>query len=159
LDLFSVVLHEAGHVFGLDESSDPTSPMFGEYEDNTVLTAEDIGRLQDLYGVRTPDSFEGSTGNDDIPHAAKLENASGSGSGVREADGDLMSLTDTDYYRLDFPGNTDQLTVRLEMQGLSLLQGRLSVVDSLGNVVATAVADKPGQDLQLVVHGGAGHGH
>ena len=39
LDLYSVMLHEAGHVFGLGDSTDSDSPMYDQYQDNQQLTS------------------------------------------------------------------------------------------------------------------------
>src|SRR6185312_8892411 len=51
LDLYSVMLHEAGHVFGLDDSADPSSPLYDQYQGNRQLTSADIAALQALYGA------------------------------------------------------------------------------------------------------------
>lgn len=48
LDLFNVVLHESGHVFGLGESPDPKSPMFTSYAANGALTSGDVKNIQAL---------------------------------------------------------------------------------------------------------------
>ena len=51
-DLFSVALHEAGHVFGFaDQTTDPTSANYAVYSGpRTGLSSGDIGALQSLYG-------------------------------------------------------------------------------------------------------------
>jgi hypothetical protein len=52
-DLYSVMLHEAGHAFGLDHSTDPNSPMFPRFNNTkTALTAGDIRAIRTLYGPR-----------------------------------------------------------------------------------------------------------
>ena len=54
IDLFSVVLHEAGHALGLGHSSRPGSVMYPYYQLLTGLTADDIAGIQDLYGSPNP---------------------------------------------------------------------------------------------------------
>src|SRR5436190_8434657 len=60
-DLFTVVLHEAGHSFGLaDQLTDPSSVMYAQYSGvRTGLSVADIAQIQLLYGgPRTPDIWE-----------------------------------------------------------------------------------------------------
>jgi hypothetical protein len=51
-DLFSVLLHEAGHVLGLGGSSDPNSPMFEQYHKVAGLTPGDVANIRALYGPK-----------------------------------------------------------------------------------------------------------
>jgi hypothetical protein len=53
-DLFSVLLHEAGHVLGIGPSSDPNSPMFEQYHGATGLTPGDVAAVRALYGPKPP---------------------------------------------------------------------------------------------------------
>ena len=73
LDLVSVLLHEAGHVFGIGDGTDPNSPMYSQYTGNTKLTSADVAALQALYGTRAPDPHEGSGGNDTIATATTIQ--------------------------------------------------------------------------------------
>jgi hypothetical protein len=50
-DLFSVVLHEAGHALGLAHSDQPGAVMYPYYRMSTGLTSDDIAGIQDLYGA------------------------------------------------------------------------------------------------------------
>jgi len=74
-DLFTVVLHEAGHSFGLpDQTTDPTSVMYAQYAGiRTGLSLSDISQIQSLYGgPRTSDIWEGATGNSTLATAAAI---------------------------------------------------------------------------------------
>src|SRR5438874_1748662 len=56
-DLYSVMLHEAGHVFGLDDNSTNTgSAMDPTYGYHSQLAGPDVANLQALYGVRQADA-------------------------------------------------------------------------------------------------------
>jgi hypothetical protein len=54
-DLFSVVLHEAGHALGLGHSDKPGAVMYPYYRRATGLTAEDIAAVRELYAARIAD--------------------------------------------------------------------------------------------------------
>jgi hypothetical protein len=56
-DLFTVMMHEAGHSFGLGDSQDPTSAMYETYSGlRTGPSAADVHNLQLLYGPRPANS-------------------------------------------------------------------------------------------------------
>src|SRR5262249_16635414 len=57
-NLFPILLHEVGHVLGLEHSADPNSPMYSHFNRNTRLTRGDIEALQALYGERAADDHE-----------------------------------------------------------------------------------------------------
>src|SRR5207249_653277 len=72
-DLFTVTLHEAGNVFGLQEVTDPRSVMYVGYQGKVLnLSTSDIEQLQAMYGVRQPDQYEGATGNDTFTTATSI---------------------------------------------------------------------------------------
>lgn len=142
LDLFAVMLHEAGHVFGIGDSSDPKSPMNSTYNDITKLTSADVAALQALYGARSPDLNEGSSGNNSISRATQIAfPGSYKGQTPLVEYGDITTNSDADFYALRPPSNyTGPITVQLQSAGISLLTTRLTIVDSKGNVLGKAQA-------------------
>ena len=161
-DLFSVVLHEAGHVFGLDDNpSDPTSVMYPVNKTtHTGLSVTDAASLQTMYGVRQSDPYEGLTGNDSIGNATSLSlldpytlSVGGTSNGPVIANGDISSLHDRDTYVFNAPPWFSRpFDVIVKAQGISLLTAKLTVLDALAQPVAsTATFDPIHNDLDVTV--------
>jgi hypothetical protein len=143
-DLFSVALHEAGHVLGIGHSSDPNSPMFERFHAGANLTRADAASLQALYGIRQADVWEGPAGNGSLATAAPLEfNSSADGAASIDVAADIRSLSDVDSYRLAAPQGSQSLEVSVDVAGYSLLTPRVIVLDATGKVVSAAVATDP----------------
>jgi Matrixin len=142
LNLEAVLLHEAGHVFGLGDNTDRSSPLFGQYQDNQQLTSNDISALQALYGVRSLDPHEGSGGNDTISTATQIQFPGGyTGKTPLVVFGDIGSNKDVDVYAIRPPNNYNgPVTFQLQSAGISLLTTKLTVMDAQGNVVGSAQA-------------------
>jgi hypothetical protein len=140
LNVTSVLMHEAGHVFGIGESTDPNSPMYAQYTGAVSLTAQDIASLQALYGVRAPDRYEGSSGNNTIDKATQIQTPGGyTGATPLVAYGDVTTNSDVDFYAIKPPSNySGPITFRLQSAGISLLTPHLTVLDAKGNVVGDA---------------------
>ncbi len=146
VDLYTTILQEAGHTLGLSNSDDPTSVMFETYEGARVgLGAEDIARIQALYGARQPDLYEGAGGNDTFASATPL-------TGVTNSDGivswrvpraDLTTTGDVDVYQVQSPVMVGGMIVRLERTGTSLVTPRVSVYDHARHLVATTQSTDP----------------
>lgn len=142
LNLYAVALHEAGHVFGLPDSTDPNSPMYPKYTNALSLTPSDIADIQALYGVRTADRYEGSSGDGSINNSAQMPVPGGfDGSTPLLAYGDVTNTSDVDYFLAKpLSSYSGPMTVRLQSTGISLLAPRLSVYDAKGQLVGSAQA-------------------
>ncbi|MFV2068094.1 MAG: matrixin family metalloprotease, partial [Pirellulales bacterium] len=161
-DLFSVVLHEAGHVFGLDHSVDPLSPMYVDGISGAIeLTAGDITALQSLFGVRAPDINEaddGGVGRSDnnslqnatelvVPQVAQLPD----GSAPSIVYGDIQDTQDADFFVIETPsGYTGPITFQLRSRGISLLAPRLTVFNADEIVVDSVDGNATGGDVVTV---------
>jgi hypothetical protein len=163
-DLFNAALHEAGHILGLpDNDTDPTSAMYDENAPlHTGPNAADINALQALYGVR---QAGGADGNDTLTTATPIAFLTPGtpwgwfSNGLPSppvlptvVNGDISSLTDKDVYSVNAPTAGGSFVVDVRTSGISLLKAKVSVVDSLGQCVASAAADDLLQgDLVLTV--------
>lgn len=155
-DLFTVALHEAGHVFGLAHSDDPTSVMSASYYGaRTGLSASDLWTIRSYYGgPRQADGFDRLATNNSRAAATGVT-VSGNFSLI----GDLTTTTDADWYSFRVPAGVRSFDARLLTTGLSLLTAQLAVVDASGREVGTAVATDPTSgDLRLTVNADAAGG-
>jgi hypothetical protein len=155
-DLYTVVLHEAGLVFGVPENQDPSSIMDTYYQGpRTGLGTSDVSAIEALYGLRRPDVYEGATGNDTVATATRLSllaNANGVMSIGLHAE--LSTTTDQDWYSFQAPSLTGGIVVTLQRAGISLLTPRVTVYNSAGQVVGSAVSTDPlGGDLTIQING------
>jgi hypothetical protein len=150
-DLFAVALHEASHSFGFgDDPRDPSSVMWPGYTLWTGLTPYDVSAIQSLYGVRSADPFESSTGNETTDNAFDLTQ----NGNLTAFSADITKIDDVDVYRFTTPASSSitGLTINLQAQGISLLTSRVTVLDGQGNVVASAVTTDPlGNNLSIDV--------
>lgn len=141
-DLYTVMLHEFGHVFGMGHSPDTSSVMYADYVGpRTGLGSADITDLQAIYGPRTPDGYEGAAGNGTLATASPLTLlASSDGSAALTASADVSTLQDKDVYSFTTLLTTGSLLVNVQTSGFSLLTPRVTVYNSSGLVVGSAVA-------------------
>lgn len=157
-ELYSVALHEAGHVLGLDHSSDPASPMSVHgISDNLVPTAADIAHLKSLYGVpiesesgsgtedtgehENEDESEDAPRNDQLFWAQSVNVPPLANQWVRyEVHGRIASPDDVDYYVLQPP--------TFEVEDLENLVISVRSTDEAGLIPAIAVYDEEGKPLE-----------
>jgi hypothetical protein len=152
-DLFTVLLHEAGHALSLPESSDPGSAMFESFtERRTGLSASDIASVQALYGPRLPDRLESPLGNSKWATATPLSLLDDAGDPAPALiAADLTTSQDTDVFQVTAPVGVTSLDVRLHAAGISFLVSQLQIYDSAGDHLAAAAADPRHNDLTLHV--------
>lgn len=145
-DLFDAALHEAGHVFGLDDNpNDPTSALYTQDLGNkTGPSASDIAALQALYGTRQADPG----GVSSFGKATTVPYVTTAGPGKLAAPGaiagGLSGATDREFYALTVPASAGgSFVVTLRASGLSLVTPKVTVFDALGQVVGSSVAADP----------------
>jgi hypothetical protein len=150
-DVFSVALHEVGHVLGIDDNSvNPSAAMYQSYHYLTGLDSTDIASVQSIYGgARAPDQYDAASPNNSLASAAPI--------GLAVSNlvvGDITTSGDVDYYSFTSPtllGLTG-FTVNLQTSGISLLASRLNVYNSSGRLVGSAVSTDPfNGDLTVTV--------
>ncbi len=160
-DLFSVALHEAGHIFGLEHTDEESSPMHVHGVSESVQpSAADIALLQELHGPRLADRWESASryvDNDSIAHATEVK----VGEVRHEQEGlgpvllfaDIRDTADQDIYEVESPEQeADAFTVRVIVEGVSLLSPRLTLLDQQGSVLQQVQADGfQNKDLTLRV--------
>jgi hypothetical protein len=153
-DVFTVALHEAGHVFGIPENDDPTSAMFDEAATRLGLNPGDVASVVALYGQRAPDAFDLARGNGTVGSSSNVRITSGkdsSTSGIWSAD---IGAGDVDVYNFraeELVGGNLRAAVRVA--GYSLLAPRLEILDASGRVIASGRAGLPGADVVLDLSG------
>jgi len=162
-DIYTVVLQEAGHALGLDNSPDTAAAMFTNYSTaRSGLAASDVQAIQRMYGARSADKFDLNGANETIASAdpiafvvddSQLAGTDGTrGSTPLVAAGDLTTLAVVDFYSYKLPSVQSDFRVAILTEGISQLRAKVTVYDSANKVVATAVATpEPGKPFELFV--------
>lgn len=153
-DLFTVLLQEAGHVFGLPNSPDATSAMYSQYQGvRAGPSTQDVANLQALYGARRHDRFDAQASNNTRATATPLRfiydadefrgTDPSQGNPPWVAHGDLTTRQDVDFYSFQVPTGTNDFSVELRTSGVNLLTARVTVYNASGQVVGTTAAADP----------------
>ncbi len=144
-DLYSVMLHEAGHSLGLANSTNSSSVMYTQYAGTrTGLSSSDISAIQGLYGSRLPDFLEGTNGNNSINRAYDIGGVPANApETIQLIYGDLTTSNDVDYYSFLTTGATDDqnVTVKLQTQGFSLASAKLTIYEQKSDGSFSEVAN------------------
>jgi hypothetical protein len=110
----------------------------------TGLSQADITAIQAIYGPRTPDAW---AGNNSVGNAYSLTNTS-------PVVGQLLSTSQTDYYKFTNASSSTKTTISLSDTGLSLLEAKMTLLSSSGTVLGTAtVTDPRSNNLSLILSG------
>ena len=141
VELFSVLLHEAGNALGVADNEYPGTVMFGRYQGpKGALTHSDISAIRQLYGSRQ-DIFEPLTNNSQAT-ATRIIAAPGHSLAEPIAyRGSLNTMSDVDFYRFTPASGQEKVTVRLWTSGISLLKSKMEVVDRFGKKLTDVKAD------------------
>ncbi|MCA9050688.1 MAG: matrixin family metalloprotease, partial [Planctomycetaceae bacterium] len=158
-EFYAVMLHEAGHVLGLEHSDDPSSPMHESLRVGPDLqpTDADIAALRAVNGSRPADANEVDRANDTVKRATRIKYSASSGGYVGQTPllsyGDITTAGDVDHFFLPTLSNYNgPLTFSLRTGGLSLLSAKLTVLDETGRVIASSSADEQSAaDLSVTI--------
>jgi hypothetical protein len=139
-DLYGVLLHEFGHVFGLGASTDPASVLYQNATwVTTQLAASDVAAIQALYGAPAASPAGHHTLQTASPiHFPSEDGSTYTGTTPLLAFGDLAAPGQNDFFSVQTAGFTGPMTFRLQTAGISLLAPELLVYDAGGNVLGLA---------------------
>ena len=158
-DVFRVVLHEAGHVMGLEHSDDPNSPMFTHgIPDSITPTQEDTDLLLELYGIERGDdeeriqheSDDDDQDNDVFDSATLLNPTAGYPKLRYTLTGNIASEDDVDIYRFrgyeDTETEAEVTTIALRSTQRGRLLPKITLHDDEGRRIHP-------DDLEILQHG------
>jgi Matrixin len=140
-DLFSVLLHEAGNTLGIADTSIQSAVMFGHYDGpKGLLTPDDIGWLQTLYGART-DPYE-QVDNGQLSLATFIPTPINFDPEMDtvELRASIINYEDVDYYRITPLAGQTEVTISVEATAVSLLTPKIEVYDDNGVLLAQNTA-------------------
>lgn len=142
-DLYTMMMHEMGHVLGLDHIADPNSVMADKYTGPRAgLAAGDVAAVQNLYDARMPDAHEmlsTSSGS-----AAPMPITDGSGNyAAPVVEGEISTQGGRDLYQFTTTGTALSATVAIQTSGISTLTPLVTIYDAGMNPLATFSSTNP----------------
>ena len=136
--LLAVLIHEMGHVLGLDHSENEKSVMHPTNK-RVVLSEEDKAAIREIYGARRldPNETDGAN-NDSVEDATRLRvHGSDEGQIPAIAFGDISSGSDEDWFEFELLSNYEgAISFSIKISENSFLDGTLEVFDENGFRVA-----------------------
>ncbi len=155
-DILAIAAHEAGNIFGLEDSSDPLSPLYDlAIPTVTEPTTTDVADLQAIHGAPIGDVFdigEFDVGDLGFIELRTFESAAGVAGAVPSiAFGKISSATELDVFEHQFEnGDAQPVTVQVITTGISQLAPSLTVKDQNGNLLHAETLDSSaGDDITL----------
>jgi hypothetical protein len=144
-DLFPILLHEVGHVLGVDHNPDPASVMFSHLEHPQAnLSPGDVAAVGALYtGPRPSDPNEWPGWYNETMETANPISAPLGYDGTTPllAYADITTHEDVDFFSWSpLADSRGPVTIRLQTAGVSLLAPHLIVHDSSGRVLGDVAA-------------------
>jgi hypothetical protein len=142
-DIYTTMIHEMGHVLGLDHSTDPASVMYSSYSGPVAgLAASDIAAIQGLYDPRQTDQQEMLSSNGNTAAPLSITDASGNYT-ASLVEAELNAMGSQNIYSFTTGATPLSATVSFRTSGLSLLEPSLTVTDALNNVILFASSTSP----------------
>lgn len=159
-DIYTVFLHELGHAFGIAGSTDRRSAMYQTIlGKRSGIAASDVAAITSLYGTRLGDVNETpGKGNGTTKLATRMKyedsgDQAWTGATPLVAFGDITKKNDIDVFLFESPKDyTGSISFRVLTKGISLLNPRISLVDSKGRTLQTlAKQEVGGTDVTLTL--------
>ena len=158
-DLYTVALHEAGHIFGFADSTDPKNFMYNGYNGPvTGLQPAAVSAIQAAYGAPVPGTSEQAGSALKFSTATPINPPTPKAGAARPSLGELASglalAGDTALFQYTTTSGADYgsgIDFVIRTDEISLLAPKLTVYSSSGAVLGTASAAGP-LDGGVVVH-------
>jgi hypothetical protein len=157
-DFFSVMLHETGHSFGLNDLINSSSPAVENQVYGGVrsgLQQGDIDGIQAIYGARHPDAYrsvgKGGTPATAIDLTSQIQLQTANVSGVS-----LSTIGDTEYYTIVAPSGLTNISLAAMAQtsGISSVSPKITVFDASMNPLGSdANPSAYGNDVNVKLNG------
>jgi hypothetical protein len=141
-DLYTVAMHEFGHVLGMDHTSAGASAvMYPSYTGvKAGLSSDDIAGIRSIYSsnaARSPDAYNTGGSNNSIANASNLNSLIDPNALTAVASNmNLATASQAEYCTFNAPtGAASSMTVSVQSSGLSLMAPKMTVYAADGVTV------------------------